>query len=207
MRRLGIVAVGLALLVGIVVGGVVGNPFGRSASASTAAVGGRIIELGTIQVPPQGDAEYSMVDVRDCAYLYAMFRASDYLSDGGIVLSTFRTSPDGSTPVGAAAVSAVPVGYPGHSTASAGFEAQPPYVQPVVQNGSHTITTDITGWLWCATSPSYAVGGIAELPALAGPAGTSGMGSATYAVLAGAAAGVLAFAVLATLSVKKRGVK
>jgi hypothetical protein len=29
------------------------------------------------------------------------------------------------------------------------------------------------------------------------------MGSATYAVLAGAAAGVLAFAVLATLSVKR----
>jgi hypothetical protein len=48
-----------------------------------------------------------------------------------------------------------------------------------------------------------AVGGIAELPAVAGPSGTSGMGSATYAVLAGAAAAVLAFAVLATLSVKR----
>jgi hypothetical protein len=33
------------------------------------------------------------------------------------------------------------------------------------------------------------------------------MGSATYAVLAGAAAGVLAFGVLATLSVKRRGVR
>jgi hypothetical protein len=53
----------------------------------------------------------------------------------------------------------------------------------------------------CESSPP--VGGIAELPALAGPAGTSGSGSATYAVLAGAAAGVLAFAVLATLSVRR----
>jgi hypothetical protein len=51
-----------------------------------------------------------------------------------------------------------------------------------------------------------AVGGIAELPDVAGT-GTSGMGGTTYAVLAGAAAGVLAFAVLATLSVKKRGVR
>ena len=49
----------------------------------------------------------------------------------------------------------------------------------------------------------FSVGGIAELPALAGTGG-SGMGGATYAVLAGAAAGVLAFAVLATLSVKRR---
>jgi hypothetical protein len=32
------------------------------------------------------------------------------------------------------------------------------------------------------------------------------MGSATYAVVAGAAAGVLAFAVLATLTVKRRRV-
>ena len=52
-------------------------------------------------------------------------------------------------------------------------------------------------------APYAPVGGIAELPAVAGPSGTSGMGSATYAVLAGAAAGVLAFAVLATLSVKR----
>jgi hypothetical protein len=55
-------------------------------------------------------------------------------------------------------------------------------------------------------SPPVAVGGIAELPALAGTGG-SGMGGTTYAVLAGAAAGVLAFAVLATLSVKGRSVR
>ena len=51
------------------------------------------------------------------------------------------------------------------------------------------------------------VGGIAELPAVAGTGGGSGMGGATYAVLAGAAAGVLAFAVLAGLSVKRRRVR
>ena len=48
-----------------------------------------------------------------------------------------------------------------------------------------------------------------KTPALAsGPgAATTGMGSASYAVLAGAAAGVLAFAVLATLSVKRLRVR
>jgi hypothetical protein len=62
-------------------------------------------------------------------------------------------------------------------------------------------------------TPLAAVGGIAELPDVAGGRldsdGTSsgGMGGATYAVLAGAAAGVLALAVLATLSVKKRGAR
>jgi len=58
------------------------------------------------------------------------------------------------------------------------------------------------------------VGGVAELPPLdgmtlesSGTSGTGSMGGATYAVLAGAAAGVLAFAVLATLAVKRRGVR
>jgi hypothetical protein len=61
----------------------------------------------------------------------------------------------------------------------------------------------------CAAQAAPPVGGIAELPAVGGAPGTgaSGMGGATYAVLAGAAAGVLAFAVLATLSVKRRGVR
>jgi len=51
------------------------------------------------------------------------------------------------------------------------------------------------------------VGGIAELPAVAGPSGGSGVGSATYAVLASAAAGVLAFAVLATWLATRRRVR
>jgi hypothetical protein len=53
--------------------------------------------------------------------------------------------------------------------------------------------------IWSPT----AVGGIAELPTVAGPTGTSGGGGATYAVLASAAAGVLAFAVLAALWVRR----
>jgi hypothetical protein len=207
MKRLALAAIGLALVVGIVVGGIVGNPFADKASASTAAVGGRLIELGTIQVPPHTNAaEYAMVDVRDCAGLYAMFRASDYVS---LILSPFPTSPDGSTPVGAANFSATTISYDGHMTASGWVQGQPPYVQPVVGNNSDTITTNITGWLWCAMSPTYAVGGIAELPPLASApgAGGSGIGGTTYAVLAGAAAGVLAFAVLGTLAVKRRGVR
>lgn len=51
------------------------------------------------------------------------------------------------------------------------------------------------------------VGGIAELPAVAGPSGTSRIGSSTYAVLAGAAAGVVAFVALATLAVTRRGAR
>ncbi len=54
-----------------------------------------------------------------------------------------------------------------------------------------------------AGSPSV-VGGIAEHPAVVAM-GTSGTGSSTYAVLVGAAAGVLAFAVLGILTAKRRG--
>jgi hypothetical protein len=43
--------------------------------------------------------------------------------------------------------------------------------------------------------------------AVLAPTGASGMGGATYAVLAGAAAGLLAFAVLATPALRWRGVK
>jgi hypothetical protein len=208
MKRLAIVAVGLALVVGIGVGGIVGNPFGYKASASTAAVGGRLIELGTIQVPPQTTGEYSMMDVRDCAQLYAMFQASDNLQPGTLAGGTFWTSPDGSKRVGATQVNGgAAAAIDGVSTLSVAMLERPPYVQPSVWNGPTTITTNVTGWLWCVTSPSYAVGGFAELPPLAGPPGGSGMGGATYAVLAGAAAGVLAFAVLATLSVKRRRVR
>jgi len=206
MKRLAIAAVGLALVVGIIIGGIVGNPFDGKASASTTAVGGRLIELGTVSVPSHEIHEFPIVDVRDCAYLYVMYQASD-ACELNIASSRFWTSPDGSTRVGLVTTNAG--GSPlldGHATLSAQVVERPPYVQPSVQNWCET-TTGVTGWLWCVTSPSYAVGGIAELPALAGPAGTSGMGSATYAVLAGAAAGVLAFAVLATLSIKRRGVR
>jgi Zn-dependent M28 family amino/carboxypeptidase len=58
----------------------------------------------------------------------------------------------------------------------------------------------------CGPGPAPPVGGIAEPPDLAST-GASGMGSGTYAVLVGAAAGVLAFAVLGTLAAKRRGVQ
>jgi len=78
-----------------------------------------------------------------------------------------------------------------HSTGQVGLLA----------HASRAYFDDVTVWL------NNPVGGFGEFPPLAGPAGTSGRGSATYAVLAGAAAGVVAFAVVATLSVKRRGVK
>lgn len=71
-------------------------------------------------------------------------------------------------------------------------------------SSSYLIPTLIISTIDCAPA---AVGGIAELPALAGPPGGSGMGGATHAVLAGAAAGVLAFAVLATLLVRRLRVR
>jgi hypothetical protein len=203
MKRLAIAATGLALVVGILVGVIVGNSFGRSAPASAAGVGGRLINLGTIQIPPHTNGEYSLVDVRDCASLYGMFQAAEALSDGGLGTAWFNTSPDGTTRVGAYNVTAASPDLDGHSTLSTWSTPPAPYIQPLVFNNSQTMTANVTGWLWCATSPSYAVGGIAELPALAGTGG-SGVGGATYAVIAGAAAGVLAFVALATLSAKRR---
>jgi hypothetical protein len=182
----------------------VGNPFDGKASASTAGVGGRLISLGTVNLPPSAVAEYAMTGVSDCTDVLVMAQGSNY-TDAGLTLDAL-SSPDGTTRVSVSLGSTTnPVD--GVPTASIMTSGRFRYLQPRVSNNSHTIGTDVTAWIWCATSPSYAVGGIAELPALAGPAGGSGMGRATYAVLAGAAAGVLAFAVLATLSVKRWGVR
>jgi hypothetical protein len=172
MRRLGIVVVGLALVVGIVVGGMVGNPFDGRASAQPAAPN-----------------------------------------------SYVRTTTSGSSPSGSLWNIRAECD-PGDAATGGGFDVG--NQELVVARASYPVLTDgvPTGWevdayryqggtidsivvyVTCLTSPTYAVGGIAELPAVAGT-GTSGMGGATYAVLAGAAAGVLAFAVLATLSVRR----
>jgi len=202
MRRVAIAAVGLALVMGIIVGGMVGNPFGRSAPASAAGVGGRLISLGTLTaVPTTAVVDYPIVDVQDCAEITAMGQGS---TDGVFGWAPWYISPDGTRSIGGSVwTNPVQASVDGLMTASATVMGRYEYIQPRVQNGVEHVQ-DITLWLWCATSPSYAVGGIAELPALAG-AGGSGMGGTTYAVLAGAAAGVLAFAVLATLAVKKRG--
>jgi len=144
-----------------------------------------------------------MTDVSDCADVLLMARGSTY-TGAGLTLDAY-TSPDGTTrvPVTLATprtennVDAVP-------TASMTLPGHYRYLQPRVNNnvGGGGPSIDVTAWIWCATSPSYAVGGFAEYPAVAGTSG-SGMGGATYAVLAGTAAGVLAFAVLATLTVRR----
>jgi hypothetical protein len=204
MKRLIIAAVGLALVVGIVVGGMVANPFGRSAPASAAGVGGRIISLGTLTaVPTSAVVDYPMVDVQDCAEITVMAQGS---TDGIFGWAPWYISPDGTKRItGSVWTNSVQGNVDGLLTASATVEGRYEYIQPRVQNGVVDVQ-DITLWLWCATSPSYAVGGIAELPPLASVPGGSGVSGTTYAVLAGAAAGVLAFAVLATLSVKRRRV-
>jgi hypothetical protein len=209
MRRLGIVAVGFALVVGILVGSLLGNPFDGKASASTAAVGGRLISLGTLTWDPSVSAWTSpMVDVSDCLSMKLMARAPQS-ETSDLHADWFLTSPEGAAriPIGFGEyalqdISNIPIdGF--HTYIGAVLWVPLPYAQ-------FFLTADpgatVTAWVWCATSSeAYAVGGFAELPALAGTGG-SGMGGATYAVLAGAAAGVLAFAVLATLSVKRRGV-
>jgi len=208
MRRLGIVSVGLALVVGIVVGGMVGNPFDGKASASTAAVGGRLISLGTQTGVPgnEGTAVFPLVDVSDCYQMRVMASAPQTTGIG--FYPEFNTSPDGIKAIRAYGVSAI-IGdaqsvVDGYATTSGTIQTPQRYVGLLLANHDAS-PTDITAWIWCVTSPTYAVGGFGEVPALAGTGG-SGMGGATYAVLAGAAAGVLAFAVLATLSVKRRGV-
>jgi hypothetical protein len=208
MKRLIIAAAGLALVLGIIVGGIGGNPFDGAASASTAAVSGRLISLGTQTGVPgnEGLAVFPLVDVSDCYQMRVMASAPQTTTGIGFA-ADFNTSPDGTKAIRAYVVSGI-IGdaqsvVDGYSTTSGIIQTPQRYVGLLVANHDPS-PTDITAWIWCVTSPTYAVGGIAELPALAGPAGTSGMGGATYAVLAGAAAGVLAFAVLATLRVRRR---
>lgn len=114
--------------------------------------GGRLIELGTVEVPPATSVEYSMVDVRDCASLYAMFRASDDLGSSHLgTPGAYPIYPDGSTRAGVAFLSGhLYATYDGVSTTSAYVGRRVPYVQPVVYNQHDTITTNATGWLWCA---------------------------------------------------------
>jgi hypothetical protein len=173
MRRLGIVAVGLALVVGIVVGSIVGNLFGASAQHTSAAA-------------VTGTGCYTNWNSADCAPGWTAVSTGVWTvvfsdAQNNLVLICAQAKPEdgmvGTTP-----------------RSDTNFE--PPF--------GHVI--DDEPCAICCGTASYAVGGFAEFPALAGTGG-SGMGGATYAVLAGAAAGVLAFAVLATLSVKKWGVR
>jgi hypothetical protein len=204
MKRLIIAAVGLALVGGIIIGGMVGNPFGRTTSTSAAGVGGRLISLGTQTLSAQASYVSPFKDVSDCSQLAVMAQGSN--PDFELTLAgDIRTSPDGTTPIytSEAAVAQRSSLRVSDVWSTYGRISQPyPYVSIilVVGNGGSG-TTDVTAWLWCVTSPSYAVGGVAEPPDFA--AGASGMGGA-YAVL-GAVGGVLAITVAGTVAAKRRG--
>ena len=180
MRRLGIVAVGLALVVGIVVGSIVGNLFGAIAPRTSAAA-------------VTGSGCYTNWNDDTCAPGFTP--VSTGMWTAVVIYDSSGPPPHSGATMICAAAKSLFAG--GQNTAWS--DTTP------ADDGRHYVDSEPCA-ICCGTGPSV-VGGFAELPALAGPAGTSGMGGATYAVLAGAAAGVLAFAVLATLSVKKRGVR
>jgi len=170
MKQLGIVAVGLALVVGIVVGGVVGNLFGATAQRTSAAAA-------------TGTGCYTNWNSADCAAGWTAVSTGVWTAVSLVpTMGWLECVQQLATNVTNGDLSLVADQYSG--------------------NLERTDVQNLPCAICCATGPSV-VGGFAELPALAGPTGTSGMGSTTYAVLAGAAAGVLAFAVLATLSVKR----
>jgi hypothetical protein len=141
MKRLIIAAVGLALVVGVLVGGMVGNPFDGKASASTAAIGGRLIELGTLTaVPASTVADYPMVDVQDCAVIAAMAQGS---TTGVLGWTTSFASPDGTKRIyGIAFTSPASGVVDGLMTALATVDGRYRYIQPRVLN--YDTTQDIT---------------------------------------------------------------
>jgi hypothetical protein len=223
MKRLIIAAVGLALVVGIVVGAIVGNAFGSSASASTAAQPREdqitfFSDGGGLSGPTDPDyvpvPSLLAVDPGDYPPSSA-FRFEGQLfhrPNGGSTtcMRLFDLTTNAAVP------GSELCDYPGGEESSFVRLRSGAFSLPT---GEHEYTVEWkcacvdgeTGAVSSArlivewTAPC-AVGGIAELPPLASApgGGGSGMGGATYAVLAGAAAGVLAFAVLATLSVRKR---
>jgi hypothetical protein len=179
MKRLIIAAVGLALVVGMVVGAIVGNLFGASAQRTSAAA-------------VTGSGCYTNWNSADC-------------TPGWTAVSTGVWTLVGSAEMNQLTALICAQAKPEDSI----FGEFYPYSDSTnfrVHDEALGHVIDHEPCAICCASGSFAVGGIAELPALAGAPGTgaSGMGGATYAVLAGAAAGVLAFAVLAALSVKRR---
>jgi hypothetical protein len=177
MKRLIIIAVGLALVVGIVVGGIGGNPFGGTAQRTSAA-------------GETGGGCYTNWSNNTCAAGYTAVQTGVWVVVG-LENSQGLAGP----------VCANPTSWTWNASyklnAIGDFWRVSPY--------SHNINAEPCA-ICCATGASV-VGGVAESPAVAGPMDTSGMGRATYAVLVGATAGVLAFAVLGTLAAKRRGVQ
>lgn len=179
MKALMLAAVGLALVMGIIVGGIVGDLFGASAQPTSAAAA-------------TGGACYTNWNSADCAAGYTAVETGVWTGVGWgygpnpgheLVCATKRT--------------------PEHDL-DWSFNAD----TDGADSASTTSGSVVSDWpcaICCATGPSV-VGGIAEPPAAASVpgAGTSGIGSGTYAVLAGAAAGVLSFLVLTTLYARRR---
>jgi hypothetical protein len=220
MKRLIIAAVGLALVVGIIVGGMVGNPLEGKASASTAAGQQRedqvILSASPLGLPfsdwgfltPPTVVPYLAVDTADYPGNSTFrFEAVLWINESSTGCARLFDLTDGTVVSGTELCHTT-----GQSAESVRLRSEPMDLPSGEQEyslqgwysgggGGVLVSRVIVEW----TGPS-AVGGFAELPALAGT-GASGMGGATYAVLAGAAAGVLAFAVLATLSVKRRRVR
>jgi hypothetical protein len=229
MKRLAIAAVGLALVVGIVVGGMVGRPSEGKASASTATQAREdqiTIFSQAFSNPPQLPGGIYGPLSGDGMILLGLDPA-DYPSS-----STFRLEGVWDS-LGEGETSCLRLfdrttGAPVVESEACHTDTANEYVRVrslafSLPAGEHEYTLEGKCVLppWECLNPlysarlivdwteAYAVGGFAELPPLASApgTGTSGMGGATYAVMAGAAAGVLAFAVLATLSVKRRAVK
>ena len=173
MKQLIIAAVGLALVVGIIVGGMVGNPFGASAQRTSAAA-------------VTGSGCYTNWNDATCA-------------PGFTAVSTGVWT--------AAGLNQGPGGLICAEAKPSGLYSSAPFLSKTYSPDgmAHEVANEPCA-ICCATGSPSAVGGIAQLPAVAGAPGASasGMGGATYAVLAGAAAGVLAFVVLATLSLRRR---
>jgi hypothetical protein len=225
MRRLGIVAIGLALMVGIVVGGMVGNPFGASSQRTSAAgaaasvtqqaeitlmadyltsleaaaggeyAGGSIasaaIDTSTFPVGTSFTFNVTGMEVYNNTHCFRLARAIAWGSWEAVAGSEVCASGPSANQYFAL--------HSGPLTLPSGENIYVFQWKHVSGTGSVALGKVHVLAQW--TEP-YAVGGFAELPAVAGT-GTSGMGGATYAVLAGAAAGVLAFAVLATLSIRR----
>jgi hypothetical protein len=178
MKRLGIAAVGLALVVGILVGVIVGNLFGATAQHTSAAT---VTGTGCYTNWNSADcaAGWTTVSTGEWTAVQAYWATGVGVSTGSIVCA----APKGESPDS------------GHVFSS-----------ETANQSTHPVSHEPCA-ICCGTGSASAVGGIAELPPLASAPGGSGMGGTTYAVLAGAAAGVLAFGVMGTLAVKKRGVR
>jgi len=201
MKRLIITAVGLALVGGIIIGGVVGNLWAPIAHAQTAtptvtATPGTPTATPTPR-PVLGSGCYTNWNSASCATGWTAVSVGEWTA-----VFAMNTNTGGGP---AAMVCAAPKA----ENSSFGLVY---FLSDTEHNNQETNQVHLVNHDPCAIccgaaaagSPSV-IGGIAEPPDLAAATGTgaSGMGSGTYAVLVGG----LAFAVMGILAVKRRGVQ